>query len=82
VRRTLSGRAHRSAVFLSDGDRGEHLFALYEKRSGPLAHTAETKPARARKAEKAATSYTQAEADAAHHQYFVNEGPPTSPPEN
>ncbi len=73
-------KAYRSAGFLNDRERVEHLFALYEKLSTPLAPTAAAKSSRRRKSAPAATAgTTQAEADAAHR-YFLNEDPPHNPP--
>ena len=39
-------RCHRSEAFPSDRDRVEHLFALYEKLTAPLAPTARARPRR------------------------------------
>ncbi len=67
-------RSYRAAVFTSDRERVEFLFARYEQLVAPLAPIA-IKPKRRLK--KAAVYNPQAEADAAHT-YFVKEDPPAS----
>ncbi len=64
-------KSYRAAVFTSDRERVEFLFARYEQLTAPLAPAA---PKPARKSKKSAThSYTQADLDAAH--LHVEEAP-------
>lgn len=74
-------RAYRTAAFLTERERVEYLFGLYEKLVAPLA--AAEKPAKSRRAAPKRrptepVGMTQAEADSAHI-YMLNEPPPSWP---
>ncbi len=75
-------KAYRPAVFTSDRERVEFLFALYEKLSAPLAPAA-AKPKRTKKAAPPSPAAplpaeypTQADLDASHTYFGAKEDPP------
>lgn len=67
-------KSYRLASFGNDRERMESLFALYEKLVAPLAAAPRSRRAGRKTALPPAEVYTQAQADAAH-QYFVMEEP-------
>ena len=73
-------KSYRAAVFTSDRERVEFLFARYEKLTAPLALAAAPKPKRAKKISvtPAADYPTQADLDAGHMYWGAKEDPPDS----
>ncbi len=71
-------KSFRQAPFANDRERVEYLFALYEKLAAPLATAPKPKRAGKKAPKTNLGDYVQAQAEAAHH-YFVMEEP--APPE-
>jgi len=71
-------KSFRQAPFANDRERVEYLFALYEKLAAPLATAPKPKRAGKKAPKPNLGDYVQAQAEAAHH-YFVMEEP--APPE-
>ncbi len=73
-------KSYRSAVFTSDRERVECLFALYEKITTPFAPAAPTPTSPRRAKAPSAGGYTQADIDAAHISAYETPAPDVARP--